>query len=66
MTLALNEPDLVSNIASVDNAPVDKSLGRGFADYVRGMKKIDESNCARQSDADNILKEYEEVKNDQL
>uniref|UniRef100_A0A8H7NH02 AB hydrolase-1 domain-containing protein n=1 Tax=Bionectria ochroleuca TaxID=29856 RepID=A0A8H7NH02_BIOOC len=60
MTLALGSPDLVANIASVDNAPSDKSLGKGFADYVRGMKQIDASNCKRQAEADEILKQYEE------
>lgn len=61
MALALGSPDLVANIASVDNAPSDKSLGKGFADYVRGMKQIDASNCKRQAEADEILKQYEEV-----
>ncbi|KAK7220121.1 hypothetical protein V2G26_008124 [Clonostachys chloroleuca] len=60
MALALGFPDLVANIASVDNAPSDKSLGKGFADYVRGMKQIDASNCKRQAEADEILKQYEE------
>lgn len=66
MALALGAPDLVSNIASVDNAPSDKSLGKGFADYVRGMKQIDAANCTRQAEADDILKKYEEVSQSQI
>ena len=55
MTLALRSPELVANIVSVDNAPADKVLGRGFAEYVRGMKRIQEANVTRQAEADKIL-----------
>lgn len=61
MTLALHSPDLVANIASVDNAPVDKILGNDFARYVRGMKRIEAANVTRQAEADKILAEYEEA-----
>ncbi|KFH46242.1 Abhydrolase domain-containing protein-like protein [Hapsidospora chrysogenum ATCC 11550] len=61
MTLALRSPELVANIVSVDNAPADKVLGRGFAEYVRGMKRIQDANVTRQAEADKILEEYEEV-----
>lgn len=60
MALALTQPDLVADIASVDNAPVDKILGQDFARYVRGMKRIEEAGVTRQSEADAILAEYEE------
>ncbi|KAK7398001.1 hypothetical protein QQZ08_011668 [Neonectria magnoliae] len=59
MTLALSSPDLVADIVAVDNAPVDVTLSRDFAEYVRSMKKIQESNVTRQSEADAILSEYE-------
>lgn len=61
MTLALREPDLVSNIVSVDNAPIDASLGSDFAKYIRGMRMIDESGVVRQAEADKILQDYESV-----
>lgn len=61
MTLALRAPQLVANIAAVDNAPVDKTLSRDFAEYVRGMKRIQEAGVTRQAEADKILQEYEEV-----
>jgi hypothetical protein len=61
MTLALTSPDLVANIASVDNAPVDKVLGNDFGKYVRGMKRIEEARVTRQSEADKILSEYEDA-----
>jgi pimeloyl-ACP methyl ester carboxylesterase len=60
MALALRSPDLVQDIVSVDNAPVDKILSRDFADYIRGMKQIDAASCTRQAEADKILQEYEE------
>lgn len=62
MVLALRTPELVSNIVSVDNAPVDKILGRDFPKYVRGLKRIQEANVQRQSEADKILQEFEEVR----
>lgn len=61
MTLALRSPELVADIVAVDNAPADKVLSRDFAEYVRGMKRIQEANVTRQAEADKILEEYEEV-----
>lgn len=62
MTLALSSPDLVSDIVAVDNAPADKTLSRDFAEYVRGMKKIQQAEVTRQGDADKILQEFEKVR----
>ncbi|ORY72041.1 Alpha/Beta hydrolase protein [Pseudomassariella vexata] len=59
MTLALTEPSLIANLVSVDNAPVDAALGTDFAKYVHGMRKIDESDVTKQTEADKILQEYE-------
>ncbi|CAM1508538.1 Fc.00g053860.m01.CDS01 [Cosmosporella sp. VM-42] len=60
MTLALQSPDLVADIVAVDNAPVDVTLSRDFAEYIRGMKKINEANVTRQKEADEILQAHEE------
>ncbi len=60
MTLALSEPDLVANLISVDNAPIDARLESEFARYVRGMKKIDGSDVKRLAEADKILEPYEQ------
>ncbi|KAF4459365.1 alpha beta fold family [Fusarium albosuccineum] len=60
MALALRSPELVADIVAVDNAPVDVTLGRDFAEYIRGMKKIQDAKVTRQSEADEILAEYEE------
>jgi len=59
MTLALDQPSLIADIVSVDNAPVDATLSRSFAAYVRGMRKIDEAGVSRQVEADAILADYE-------
>lgn len=61
MSVALRSPETVARIVAVDNAPVDITLTRTFASYVRGMKKIQEANVTRQSEADAILQGYEEV-----
>ncbi|KAH7393573.1 prolyl oligopeptidase-like protein [Cadophora sp. MPI-SDFR-AT-0126] len=60
MTLALRSPELIHDIISVDNAPVDVALMSSFAQYIQGMKKIEESEVTKQVDADQILKNYEE------
>lgn len=65
MTLALRSPQLINNIISVDNAPLDAALLGDFAKYIRGMKKIEEAEVTRQADADKILQQYEEVSNAQ-
>ncbi|TGJ86443.1 hypothetical protein E0Z10_g2314 [Xylaria hypoxylon] len=59
MTLALDQPSLISNIVSVDNAPIDATLSRNFATYIRGMRHIEEAGVTRQSEADSILASYE-------
>jgi pimeloyl-ACP methyl ester carboxylesterase len=61
MTLALQSPELVHDIISVDNAPIDAALLSGFGKYVQGMKKIEEAGVTRQAEADAILKDFEEV-----
>jgi hypothetical protein len=62
MALALRSPDLISDIVAVDNAPVDAILTGDFGGYIRGMKQIQDANVTRQSEADAILSQYEEVR----
>ncbi|KAL7625470.1 hypothetical protein AAE478_004690 [Parahypoxylon ruwenzoriense] len=59
MVLGLSEPDLISDLVAVDNAPIDATLSSSFARYIQGMRRIDEANVTRQADADKILQEYE-------
>ncbi|QRD87906.1 alpha/beta fold family hydrolase [Aspergillus flavus] len=61
MTVALDSPNLISALIPVDNAPVNAPLKSDFGKYVRGMQQIEAQNVAKQSDADKILKDYEEV-----
>lgn len=63
MTLALRSPEMVHDIISVDNAPIDAALLSNFGKYVQGMKKIDEAGVTKQAEADKILAHYEEVGN---
>ncbi|OGM45705.1 alpha/beta fold family hydrolase [Aspergillus bombycis] len=60
MTVALDSPSLISALIPVDNAPVNAPLKSDFGKYVRGMQQIEAQNVAKQSDADKILKDYEE------
>ena len=59
MTVALNSPDKIANIVSVDNAPVDAILGSDFPSYIRGMRKVDRANVVKLAEADKILQEVE-------
>lgn len=60
MTLALRSPDLIHDFISVDNAPLDVALQSSFAQYVQGMKKIEEAGVTKATEAHSILSEYEE------
>ncbi|KAL4802758.1 Alpha/Beta hydrolase protein [Aspergillus unguis] len=60
MTVALNAPELVSALIPVDNAPVNAPLRTDFGKYIRGMQQVESANITKQSDADNILQEYED------
>lgn len=63
MVVALRSPQLVANLIPVDNAPVDAALKSDFGQYVKGMKKVEEAKVKKQSEADAIFKEYEDVSN---
>ncbi|KAH8794845.1 prolyl oligopeptidase-like protein [Hyaloscypha finlandica] len=60
MTLALRSPEIINDIVSVDNAPLDAALLSNFGKYIQGMKKIEEAGVTRQAEADKILVDYEE------
>ncbi|RFU33880.1 hypothetical protein B7463_g2454, partial [Scytalidium lignicola] len=60
MTLALRSPDMVRDIVSVDNAPIDAALLGTFARYIQGMKKVEDAGVTRQGEADKILQDYED------
>ncbi|PYI29541.1 alpha/beta-hydrolase [Aspergillus indologenus CBS 114.80] len=60
MTVALESPRLVSALVPVDNAPRNAPLKSDFGKYVRGMQEVEAARVTKQSDADKILKEYEE------
>lgn len=61
MTLALRAPDMIKDVVSVDNAPVDAILASDFGKYVKGMKEIENAGVTSQKQADEILQKYEEV-----
>jgi hypothetical protein len=60
MAVALRKNIPISSLISVDNAPVDAALHGAFAKYTQGMKRIEDAQLKKQSEADAILKEYEE------
>lgn len=61
MAVALHNPHVVGNLISVDNAPIDAALKNDFGNYMQGMKKIEDAKVQKLSDADKILKQFEEV-----
>ena len=62
MTVALEKLDSIGSLISVDNAPVDAALKSDFGKYVQGMKAVEDARVQKQSEADEILKLYEEVR----
>jgi pimeloyl-ACP methyl ester carboxylesterase len=60
MTLALRSPEIIHNIVSVDNAPIDAALLSNFGKYIQGMKRIEEAGVTRQAEADRILQDFED------
>ena len=61
MAVALRNPKNVGTLIPVDNAPIDATLRSDFGKYIQGMKKILDAGITKQAEADNIMKEYEEV-----
>ncbi|WPG98680.1 Hypothetical protein R9X50_00147300 [Acrodontium crateriforme] len=59
MTVALRQNVHIANLIPVDNAPVDAALKSDFGKYIQGMRKIEDANVQKQSEADAILKAYE-------
>lgn len=62
MAVALRSPERVSALIPVDNAPVNAALKSDFPKYVRGMQKVEAEKVSKQSDANKILEDYEEVR----
>ena len=62
MTVALRSPERVSALVPVDNAPVDANLSSDFPKYIQGMREVDEAGVKKQVEADNVLKNYVEVR----
>lgn len=60
MTFALKYPDVIQDIVSVDNAPINLALLSSFGKYIQAMKKIEDAGVTRQLEADKILMEYEQ------
>ena len=63
MTVALRDPVSIGALISVDNAPADVTLKSNFNKYTRGLRDIEAAKVARQAEADEMLKAYEEVCN---
>lgn len=61
MTVALRKRVPIESLISVDNAPVDAALKSDFGKYIQGMKKIEDAQVHKQSEADEILRGFEEV-----
>jgi pimeloyl-ACP methyl ester carboxylesterase len=59
MAVALRKRVPISNLIPIDNSPVDAALKSDFGKYVDGMRAIEAAKPSKQSDADAILKPYE-------
>lgn len=61
MVLALQQPQLISALIAVDNAPVDAALSPDFEKYTQAMQSIEAANLTKSSEADQIMQRYEKV-----
>jgi len=61
MAVALRKRSAIDRLISIDNAPVDAALKSDFGNYITAMRRIEEAGVTKQSEADVILQEYEEV-----
>ncbi|KAK9471331.1 Alpha/Beta hydrolase protein [Dipodascopsis tothii] len=59
MAVALRRPELVSQLVSVDNAPIDAALSSDFPKYVRALKSIERAGVPRIKDAYAMLAKFE-------
>ncbi|CAO3639874.1 unnamed protein product [Cunninghamella blakesleeana] len=59
MMTALMAPERVHQLVSIDMPPVPLTLSKGFSTYIQGLKKINESQVTKQSQADLILQQVE-------
>jgi pimeloyl-ACP methyl ester carboxylesterase len=59
MGVALRSPDLVSELISVDNAPVDALLGSSFSRYIQGMQEVERAQVHNSKQAYAIMGKYE-------
>ncbi|KAL8944402.1 MAG: hypothetical protein Q9216_000453 [Gyalolechia sp. 2 TL-2023] len=62
MTVALRSPEALGALISVDNAPIDANLASDFRKYLEGMQEIEEAEVKKQVEADQILRQYEDVR----
>lgn len=61
MVLALRQPQLISGLIAVDNAPIDAALSPDFVKYTEAMQSIESANLTKSSEADQMLEKYEKV-----
>lgn len=64
MTVALDPetpPDLLSHLIVADIAPARGALSNEFQSYIRGMKQVEASQVNTRREADQILKDVEQV-----
>lgn len=59
--MALNSPDLISDVIAIDNCPIRLPLVEGFSNYIEALAKVNDANVRTHLEADGILKNYGEV-----
>ncbi|KAF0534977.1 alpha/beta hydrolase [Gigaspora margarita] len=58
MTIALMQVPQIDQLVVVDSAPTNTSISKEFATYVDVMKKVEQTEVMKQSQADEIMKGY--------
>ncbi|EAW20380.1 putative alpha/beta hydrolase [Aspergillus fischeri NRRL 181] len=60
LTLALQLPELVSDVVAIDNCPIHLPLVDDFPRYLEGMAKVGDAKVKTHHEAEKILREYED------
>ncbi|KAL7751096.1 hypothetical protein RI367_003676 [Sorochytrium milnesiophthora] len=58
MHLALQQPQTIRRLISVDMAPVNFKLSPVFSTYIAVMQRIEQAQVSKQSDADRLMQQY--------
>ncbi|KAH8426751.1 alpha/beta fold hydrolase [Aspergillus melleus] len=61
LTLALHNPDIVSNVVAVDNGPIALPIPSDFKRYMEGLAEVEQAHVRTHAEGERILAKFEEA-----